>query len=78
MTPDSLLWGIDLGGTKIEIAASDPASPAKPLLRHRCETDSARGYDYIVSRICHLVAEAHAAGCVTKKLVPVVFPFFAL
>ena len=62
MTPDSLLWGIDLGGTKIEIAACDPASPAKPLLRHRCETDSARGYDYIVSRICHLVAEAHAAG----------------
>ncbi len=62
MTPLPLLWGIDLGGTKIEIAVCDPASPAKPLLRRRCDTESPRGYEHIVSCIAHLVAEAHESG----------------
>ena len=58
MTVDSLLWGIDLGGTKIEIALCDPAKPAEALIRRRCETEAHRGYDHILSRIAALVAEA--------------------
>ena len=58
MTVDSLLWGIDLGGTKIEIALCDPAKPAEALIRRRCETEAYRGYDHILSRIAALVAEA--------------------
>ena len=58
MTMDSLLWGIDLGGTKIEVALCDPAKPAEALIRRRCETGAALGYDHIVSQISMLVAEA--------------------
>lgn len=58
MTVDSLLWGIDLGGTKIEIALCDPAKPAEALIRRRCDTEANRGYEHIVSRITALVAEA--------------------
>ena len=55
---DSLLWGIDLGGTKIEIALCDPAKPAEALLRRRCDTSAHLGYDQILARISSLVAEA--------------------
>ena len=55
---DSLLWGIDLGGTKIEITLCDPAKPCEALLRRRCDTFSHLGYDQILARISSLVAEA--------------------
>ena len=55
---DSLLWGIDLGGTKIEIALCDPAKPAEALLRRRCDTSAHLGYYQILARISSLVAEA--------------------
>ena len=55
---DSLLWGIDLGGTKIEIALCDPAKPCEALLRRRCDTFSHLGYDQILACISSLVAEA--------------------
>lgn len=58
MNPDSLLWGIDLGGTKIEIALCDPAKPAEAVLRRRCDTGATHGYSHIVSQIVSLVAEA--------------------
>lgn len=64
MISDSLLWGIDLGGTKIEIALCDPAKPAQALIRRRCETGSPFGYEHIVSQIASLVAEAEKiSGC---------------
>lgn len=62
MTPGSLLWGIDLGGTKIEIAVCDPARPARPLVRRRGDTGASLGYDHIVGRIVHLVREAMGTG----------------
>ena len=55
---DSLLWGIDLGGTKIEVALCDPAKPGEALLRRRCDTFAHLGYDQILARISSLVAEA--------------------
>lgn len=58
MTPGSLLWGIDLGGTKIEIAVCDPAKPANTILRQRRDTGASQGYEHIVSQITALVAEA--------------------
>ena len=55
---DSLLWGIDLGGTKIEIALCDPAKPAEALIRRRSDTAAHLGYEQILTRISSLVAEA--------------------
>ncbi|HEX6050613.1 MAG TPA: ROK family protein, partial [Gemmatimonadaceae bacterium] len=45
------LWGIDLGGTKIEAVVIDSARPTEPRHRIRLETESDRGYDHIIERI---------------------------
>lgn len=49
------LWGIDLGGTKVEgVIMADPTK-AEPLLRIRLDTESQLGYDHVVGRIKELV-----------------------
>ena len=49
------LWGIDLGGTKIEGAVLDPAAPESPVCRLRVPTESAKGYGHIRAQIASLV-----------------------
>ena len=49
------IWGIDLGGTKIEGAILDPATPDRPLCRVRVPTESEKGYGHIRSQIARLV-----------------------
>lgn len=52
------LWGIDLGGTKIEgtvISVSD-TKDVTVLARHRIETQADRGYGHIVTRIAEIVS----------------------
>ena len=51
------LWGIDLGGTKIEGAIIDPARPEFALHRLRLPTESSRGYDHVVAQIGRVVSE---------------------
>src|SRR5687767_15587802 len=46
-----VLWGIDLGGTKIEGAIVDAASPERVLHRVRLPTESSRGYDHVIARV---------------------------
>ena len=56
----SYLWGIDLGGTKIEGVVLDPAIPEKPLCRLRVPTESEKGYAHIRSQIrllCQRISE---------------------
>lgn len=52
-----LLWGIDLGGTKIECSVLD-SSNFNVLYRERLATESAKGADHILSRIKTLVDDA--------------------
>jgi fructokinase len=49
-----LLWGIDLGGTKIEGAVLEGG---QVLARHRIPTEADQGYGHIVSRIQLLLRE---------------------
>jgi N-acetylglucosamine kinase len=49
--PSPVLWGIDLGGTKIEGVIVDAAYPDRAPHRVRLATRSDRGYDHIVGRI---------------------------
>lgn len=49
------LWGIDLGGTKIEGVILDPAELDKPICRLRIPTESEKGYDHIRAQIAQLV-----------------------
>jgi predicted NBD/HSP70 family sugar kinase len=55
----SHVWGIDLGGTKIEGVVLDPTAPDKPLCRLRVPTESQHGYRHIVGQIeklCKMIA----------------------
>jgi fructokinase len=51
-----MLWGIDLGGTKIEGVILDPENGAV-LFRERVATDSELGYRHILGRIQLLVGQ---------------------
>lgn len=52
---DQLLWGIDLGGTKIEGIVLRSASEPDILARLRVPTEGHLGYEHILGRIQHLV-----------------------
>jgi predicted NBD/HSP70 family sugar kinase len=49
------LWGIDLGGTKIEGAIVPSFDNPQPILRTRIDTEGHKGYEHIVSQIDRLV-----------------------
>jgi fructokinase len=49
------LWGIDLGGTKIEGVILKPGNTIQPIIRTRIETESAKGYLHIIGQIGKLV-----------------------
>ncbi|RYF96540.1 MAG: ROK family protein, partial [Chitinophagaceae bacterium] len=49
------LWGIDLGGTKIEGVIITSLEDPKPILRTRIDTEGAKGYEHILNQIVTLV-----------------------
>ncbi|MGV3588468.1 MAG: ROK family protein [Adhaeribacter sp.] len=50
-----LLWGIDLGGTKIEGVVLEPAPSYKVLSRLRVPTEADKGYNHILNQIATLL-----------------------
>jgi len=48
------LWGIDLGGTKIEATVLNPDALDRPVCRMRVPTESEKGYDHIRQQIAKL------------------------
>lgn len=51
------LWGIDLGGTKIEGAILDPENVTTAVHRLRVPTESAKGYDHILNQIESVITQ---------------------
>ena len=49
------LWGIDLGGTKIEGVVLRSISPDDIIIRQRVETEAEKGYQHIIDRIKLLI-----------------------
>jgi fructokinase len=49
------LWGIDLGGTKIEGVVLDQDDIQNPICRIRIPTEAHNGYHHILEKIGHLV-----------------------
>jgi fructokinase len=49
------LFGVDLGGTKIEGAVIDPSRPDRALCRLRVPTGGSRGYAHVVRQVVRLV-----------------------
>ena len=63
------LWGIDLGGTKIEGAILQSAEQPEVLFRDRLPTEGHKGYDHILSQIKHVVDKMEAfAGYKASRL----------
>src|SRR3954463_11560594 len=56
------LWGIDLGGTKIEGAILSAAEPGVPRHRLRLSTDAERGYQHVIGRIAEVVRRLEQAS----------------
>lgn len=54
------LFGIDLGGTKIEGAVVDPARPDCAISRLRVPTEGAKGYAHVLGQIVRLVGMLEA------------------
>jgi fructokinase len=49
------IWGIDLGGTKIEGVILQSEEISKPLVRTRVDTEGSKGYQHILDQIEKLV-----------------------
>lgn len=63
------IWGIDLGGTKIEgVILEDPDHP-EVILRKRIDTQAERGYRHILERIKLLIEQMSAeSGIIPEKI----------
>lgn len=57
-----LLWGIDLGGTKIEGVILDPSRPEAAVHRLRRETQASKGYDFILAQIEGVVRDLESVS----------------
>ncbi|GAA5037036.1 sugar kinase [Marivirga lumbricoides] len=57
MNTNSYLWGIDLGGTKIEGVVLKSKDNPEVLLRKRIPTEASKGYEHIVGRIKLLIEQ---------------------
>lgn len=65
----SPLWGIDLGGTKIEGVILPSANDARPILRTRIDTEAEKGYTHIIHQIKKLVDLMHQqSGLVASRI----------
>jgi predicted NBD/HSP70 family sugar kinase len=68
------LWGIDLGGTKIE-GVIMPLDSNEPIYRTRIDTEADQGYEHIISRIKHLVElMASASGIAVPAVIGIGTP----
>jgi predicted NBD/HSP70 family sugar kinase len=51
------IWGIDLGGTKIEGVVLRSITDPTPIVRTRIDTEASKGYEHIIGQIARLIAE---------------------
>jgi len=63
------LWGIDLGGTKIEGVVLDSRDLSKVICRKRVATEASKGYDHILSVIKDLIVSiSNETGLKPEKI----------
>jgi predicted NBD/HSP70 family sugar kinase len=63
------LWGIDLGGTKIEGAILDAPSNPRVTFRERIPTEAFRGYEHMVSQITRMFRKmSESVGYTAQRL----------
>src|SRR5688500_17131921 len=52
---ENFLWGIDLGGTKIEGVILPSLEDPRPILRCRIDTEQSEGYEHVVGQVKKLI-----------------------
>jgi predicted NBD/HSP70 family sugar kinase len=57
---NTLRWGIDLGGTKVEGVVIDAENPTQPVSRLRLPTEADKGYEHIVNQIVAVIEKMQA------------------
>lgn len=62
----SHVWGLDLGGTKIEGVVLPEGGGPNPICRLRLATEAHLGYDHIVARIAEVVAEMESVSGLSR------------
>jgi fructokinase len=68
------LWGIDLGGTKIEGVILNSLDDANPLLRTRVDTGGHLGYQHVVQQVKVLVDQMKDATGLTPRTIGIGTP----
>ena len=63
----SYVWGIDLGGTKIECAVLSAANLTQVIARERIDTEASKGYEHIISQVARLVSRVSEQLGVSPK-----------
>jgi fructokinase len=61
------LWGIDLGGTKIEGAILPSLDDPAPIIRTRIDTEGSKGYEHIIGQIEKLVKQMQQQSGLTPQ-----------
>jgi predicted NBD/HSP70 family sugar kinase len=61
------LWGIDLGGTKIEGVILPSLNDPLPVIRKRIDTEATKGYQHILRQIENLVRQMQDASGLSPK-----------
>ncbi|HEY4206431.1 MAG TPA: ROK family protein [Puia sp.] len=51
------IWGIDLGGTKIEGVILESVDNPSSIVRTRVDTEASKGYDHVIGQISRLIKE---------------------
>jgi len=63
------LWGIDLGGTKIEGAILPSLNDPEPIIRTRVDTEASKGYEHILKQIEKLIKQMeNDSGLTPRKI----------
>lgn len=69
-----MLWGIDLGGTKIECAVIDNNARNVPVCRERIATEGEQGYAHIISQVQKLVNQVKSISGLTPESIGIGTP----
>lgn len=64
---DKPIWGIDLGGTKIEGAILPSLNDPTPIIRTRIDTEHTKGYEHIIEQIARLVTQMQVESGLTAQ-----------
>ena len=73
-TTNDLLWGIDLGGTKVEGVVIQPGEQPQVLARKRIASESYGGYHHIMGRIQALINDVAGEVKARPKIIGIGTP----